>query len=162
MAAENDPVIKQFREKISDNDLKVVDLLNKRIKLVTQLWQYKRQHDMDVYAPAQEDWLLTYVTRANNGPLSGDALHEIYRHIIEVTQHEARARARPRRGRSPRALAGGPPRLRQPLTLQKAPPPGAAAPLRQAPPPGLDRLATTSGKPRPRRHAKSCCGRMTP
>jgi chorismate mutase/prephenate dehydratase len=90
MAAENDPVIKQFREQISDNDLKVVDLLNKRIKLVTQLWQYKRQHDMDVYAPAQEDWLLTYATRANKGPISSDALHEIYRHVIEVTQHEAR------------------------------------------------------------------------
>jgi chorismate mutase/prephenate dehydratase len=90
MAAENDPVIKQFREQISDNDLKVVDLLNKRIKLVTQLWQYKRQHDMDVYAPAQEDWLLTYATRANKGPISSDALHEIYRHVIEVTQHKAR------------------------------------------------------------------------
>ena len=89
MAAENDPVIKQFREKISDNDLKVVELLNKRVKLVSQLWQYKRQQDMDVYAPAQEDWLLTYVTRANNGPLSSAALAEIYRHIIEVTKHEA-------------------------------------------------------------------------
>ena len=39
MAGENDPVIKQFREQISDNDLKVVELLNKRIKLVTQLWR---------------------------------------------------------------------------------------------------------------------------
>jgi len=90
MAAETDPVIKQFREQISDNDLKVLDLLNKRIKLVTQLWQYKRQQELDVYAPAQEEWLLTYVSRANKGPISRDALHEIYRHIIEVTQHEAR------------------------------------------------------------------------
>jgi chorismate mutase / prephenate dehydratase len=89
MAAENDPVIRQFREKISDNDLKVVELLNKRVKLVTQLWQYKRQQEMDVYEPAREDWLLTYVTRANNGPLSGDALAEVYRHIIDVTKHEA-------------------------------------------------------------------------
>ena len=60
------------------------------LEFLTQLWQYKRQHDMDVYAPAQEDWLLTFVTRANKGPISGDALHEIYRHIIEVTQHESR------------------------------------------------------------------------
>ena len=89
MAAENDPVIKQFREKISDNDLKVVELLNKRVKLVTQLWQYKRQQKMDMYEPAREDWLLTYVTRANNGPLSGDALAELYRRIIDVTKHEA-------------------------------------------------------------------------
>ncbi len=90
MSVESDPVIKQFREKISDNDLKLVELLNKRIKLVGQLWQYKRERDIDVYAPAQEDWLITYVSRANKGPISGDALHEIYRHVIEVTQHEAR------------------------------------------------------------------------
>jgi chorismate mutase/prephenate dehydratase len=89
MAAENDPVIRQFREKISDNDLKVVELLNKRVKLVTQLWQYKRQQEMDVYEPAREDWLLTYVTRANNGPLSGDALADLYRRIIDVTKQEA-------------------------------------------------------------------------
>ena len=101
MAGENAPVIKLFREQISDNDLKLVDLLNKRIKLVTQLWQYKRQHDLDVYAPAQEDWLLTYATRANKGPISGAALHEIYRHIIEVTQHEARRLPEPAEAEAP-------------------------------------------------------------
>jgi chorismate mutase len=90
MSVESDPVIKQFREKISDNDLKLVELLNKRIKLVGQLWQYKREREIDVYAPAQEDWLITYVSRANKGPIARDALHEIYRHVIEVTQHEAR------------------------------------------------------------------------
>jgi len=90
MAGENDPVIRQFREKISDNDLKLLELVNKRIKLVTQLWEYKRQQGMDVYAPAREDWLVTYATRANKGPLSAAALSEIYRHLIEVTQHEAR------------------------------------------------------------------------
>jgi chorismate mutase len=106
MAGENDPVIKQFREQISDNDLKVVDLLNRRIKLVTQLWQYKREQDMDVYAPAQEDWLLTYATRANKGPISADALHEIYRHIIEVTQHEARRSLGPAEVEAPDRSAG--------------------------------------------------------
>ena len=95
MAGENDPVIKQFREKISDNDLKLLELVNKRIKLVTQLWEYKRQQGMDVYAPAREDWLVTYATRANKGPLTAAALSEIYRHVIEVTQHEARSTLRP-------------------------------------------------------------------
>jgi len=95
MAGENDPVIRQFREQISDNDLKLLELVNKRIKLVAQLWEYKRQQRMDVYAPAREDWLVTYATRANKGPLGAAALSEIYRHVIEVTQHEARALLQP-------------------------------------------------------------------
>jgi chorismate mutase len=87
---EIDPVVKQFRDQICDNDLKIIELINKRVKLVTKVWDYKRAQEQAVYAPAQEEWLLTYAARANKGPLSGDALHEIYRHIIEVTQHEAR------------------------------------------------------------------------
>ena len=95
MASDVDPVIKQFREQISDNDLKILDAINKRIRLVNQLWDYKRGHDVDVYAPEREDWLLTFAARANKGPLSHDALIEIYRHVIEVTQHEARRLAEP-------------------------------------------------------------------
>jgi len=89
-ASEVDPVIRQFRDQICDNDLKILELINKRVKLVTKLWEYKRAQELEVYAPAQEEWLLTYADRANKGPLSRDALHEIYRHVIEVTQHEAR------------------------------------------------------------------------
>ena len=95
MAVDNDPVIKQFREQISDIDLKTLDLINKRIKLVSQLWTYKHERNVEVYEPAREDWLVTYAARANRGPLSTEALSEIYRHIIEVTQHEARAVLQP-------------------------------------------------------------------
>jgi chorismate mutase len=95
MAVDNDPVIKQFREQISDIDLKTLELINKRIKLVTQLWTYKHEQHVEVYEPAREDWLVTYAARANRGPLSTEALSEIYRHIIEVTQHEARGVLRP-------------------------------------------------------------------
>ena len=46
MAVDNDPVIKQFREQISDIDLKTLELINKRIKLVTQLWTYKHEQNV--------------------------------------------------------------------------------------------------------------------
>jgi chorismate mutase / prephenate dehydratase len=86
----DDLVIKQFRDQISDNDLKIVELINKRLKLVDKLWRYKAEHDVEVYNQAREEWMLTFVSRANKGPLSKDALREIYRHIVEVTQAEAR------------------------------------------------------------------------
>jgi len=85
----DDPVIKQFRDQISDNDLKIVELLNKRLKLVDKLWRYKADHDVEVYNQEREEWMLTFISRANKGPLSGDALQDIYRHIVEVTKNEA-------------------------------------------------------------------------
>ena len=87
--AGDDPVIKQFRDQISDNDLKIIDAVNKRLKLVQQLKAYKEQHGVDFLDPAREEWMLTFVSRANKGPLSRDALTELYRDIIEITKREA-------------------------------------------------------------------------
>ena len=33
--------------------------------------------------------MLTFVSRANKGPLSADGLAELYRHLVEVTKREA-------------------------------------------------------------------------
>ena len=85
----DDPVIKQFRDQISDNDLKIVDLLNKRLKLVDKLWRYKAEHGVEVYNPEREEWMLTFLSRANKGPLSPDALKDVYTAIVETTKNEA-------------------------------------------------------------------------
>ena len=85
----DDPVIKQFRDQISDNDLKIIDAVNKRLKLVKQLKAYKEQQGVDFLDPAREEWMLTFVSRANKGPLSKDGLAELFRDIVEVTKREA-------------------------------------------------------------------------
>jgi chorismate mutase/prephenate dehydratase len=85
----DDPVIKQFRDQISDNDLKIIDLINKRLTLVDKLWRYKAEHGLDIYNPEREEWMLTFLARANKGPLSQDALREVYRAIVETTKDEA-------------------------------------------------------------------------
>ena len=75
----DDPVVKQFRDQISDNDLKIIDLINKRLTLVDKLWRYKTEHGLDMYVPEREEWMVTFLSRANKGPLSQDALREVYR-----------------------------------------------------------------------------------
>ncbi len=87
--ANDDPVIKQFRDQISDNDLKIIDLINKRLSLVDKLWRYKAEHGVDMYNPEREEWMVTFLSRANKGPLSQDALREVYRAIVETTKSEA-------------------------------------------------------------------------
>ena len=91
--AGDDPDIKQFRDQISDNDLKIIDAINKRLKLVKQLRAYKEQHGVDFLDPAREEWMLTFVSRANKGPISKDGLAELYRGIVEITKREAAAQS---------------------------------------------------------------------
>jgi chorismate mutase len=85
----DDPVVKQFRDQISDNDLKIIELINKRLTLVDKLWRYKTEHGLDMYVPAREEWMLTFLSRANKGPLSQEALQDLYKQIVETTKSEA-------------------------------------------------------------------------
>jgi chorismate mutase len=86
-----DPVIRNYREKISDNDLKILEALNKRLSLVMSLWEYKQTHGIGFYDAAQEDWVITYLSRANRGPLSNEGLREIYGLILQKIKAEASA-----------------------------------------------------------------------
>jgi len=83
-----DPVITQLRDQISDNDLKIVDAVNKRLKLVAQLKRYKEEHGVDFYDPAREEWMLTFLSRANKGPISNDGLRTVFTEILTVTKQE--------------------------------------------------------------------------
>jgi chorismate mutase len=84
-----DPVVRQYREQISDNDLKILEALNKRIKLVQKLKAYKDSQGISFHDPAREGWILTYLMRSNRGPLSEEGLREIFSVIIEVAKREA-------------------------------------------------------------------------
>lgn len=83
-----DPVVTQYRDQISDNDLKIVELLNKRLKLVAQLKKYKEEHGVDFYDPAREEWMLTFLSRANKGPISNEGLREMFAEVLALTKKE--------------------------------------------------------------------------
>jgi chorismate mutase len=85
----NDPVVQDYRDQISDNDLEIIKLINKRLVLVDKLWRYKAEHGIDMYVPEREAQMVAFLTGANSGPLSPDALREIYRVIVETTKTEA-------------------------------------------------------------------------
>lgn len=89
--ASTDPVVRNYREKISDNDLKILEALNKRLQLVKSLKDYKDAHGISFYDAAQEDWVVTYLSRANRGPLSNEGLREIYGLILRLIKDEAAA-----------------------------------------------------------------------
>jgi chorismate mutase len=89
--ANTDPVIRQYREQISDNDLKILEALNKRVQLVKTLKDYKESHGFSFYDAAQEDWVITYLCRANRGPLSNETVREIFGMLLQSVKREAAA-----------------------------------------------------------------------
>ena len=64
MDESTDPVIRQFREQISDNDRALVEALNKRLRLVARLKDYKESRGVDFVDMAREEWILQDLARA--------------------------------------------------------------------------------------------------
>jgi 3-deoxy-7-phosphoheptulonate synthase/chorismate mutase len=87
-ARETDPLIRQLREQISDNDRVVVEAMNKRLQLVAQLKRYKESRGIGFLDPEREEWMIQYLSRANRGPLSAEGLRELFAAILDLTKRE--------------------------------------------------------------------------
>jgi chorismate mutase len=83
-----DPIIRQLREAISDNDRKLIEALNKRLELVARLKRYKESRGIGFVDPEREEWILNYLQRANRGPMSAEGLREFLTRILELTKRE--------------------------------------------------------------------------
>jgi chorismate mutase len=87
-AVNDDPLIKQLRQQISDTDRSIVDAFNARLRLVARLKSHKESRGIDFLDPEREEWMLQYLTRANRGPLSADGLRELFEEILDLTKRE--------------------------------------------------------------------------
>ena len=84
----DDPLIRQLRQQISDTDRAIVDSLNARLRLVARLKSYKESRGMGFVDPEREEWMLQYLQRANRGPLSTEGLKELFEEILDLTKRE--------------------------------------------------------------------------
>jgi chorismate mutase len=86
--SEPDPMIRQIREQISDNDRAIVEAINTRLKLVARLKSYKESRGLSFLDPEREEWMLQYLSRANRGPLSPEGLRDIFEALLDLTKKE--------------------------------------------------------------------------
>lgn len=83
-----DAVVRQMREAIIDNDLKLMAAMNRRVELVARLRAYKTEQGMAFVDPEREQWMHTYLKGANKGPLSDEGLHLFYDQLLALTKAE--------------------------------------------------------------------------
>ena len=96
----DDPVVQQYRERITEADLAIVEAVNARIGLVARLHDHKRERGYDVVDRGREEALLATLQRANAGPLSPQGLAELYATVLAVSKAEAARLAKARSGTS--------------------------------------------------------------
>ncbi len=55
---------------------------------MAKLKAYKESRGLSFVDPEREEWMLSYLSRANRGPLSGEGLNEIFGEILDLTKRE--------------------------------------------------------------------------
>ena len=88
MDPSRDPLIRQLRQQVSDNDRALVEAINARLRLVARLKTYKESRGIDFVDPEREEWMLRDLSRANRGPLTQEGLEQIYAAILDLTKRE--------------------------------------------------------------------------
>jgi chorismate mutase len=90
-----DPVVDQLRGSISDNDRKILEAVNNRLKLVERMKRYKETRGLEFHDPEREEWIVRDLMRANRGPLSADGVRELFDAILALSKRELFSDARP-------------------------------------------------------------------
>jgi chorismate mutase/prephenate dehydratase len=74
--------LEEFRKKIDEIDIKLVQLLNERAGVVIEIGKLKNKTDKPIYSPDREKEVLARVLEANRGPLPNKCLVAIWRELM--------------------------------------------------------------------------------
>jgi chorismate mutase / prephenate dehydratase len=74
--------LKTFRVQIDKLDLQILDLINKRAGLASQIGKVKSENGDSIFSPAREEEVIQNVLKSNAGPLGEPTIRAIYRELI--------------------------------------------------------------------------------
>jgi chorismate mutase len=95
--------IAEWRKKIDELDLRLVELLNERARAAQEIGRLKRNTKMPIYEPEREKTIFENVRKANHGPLPDGELRHVYERIIDVMRNIQKLEIQPQST----AAAGG-------------------------------------------------------
>jgi chorismate mutase len=88
MSTVTDPVVEAARAEIAALDVRLLAIVNQRIRKVAELRHYKEQNDIAFVDPDREAWLVDYLERINRGPLSELGLRQLMGFLLTLVKRE--------------------------------------------------------------------------
>jgi chorismate mutase len=76
-------ILEACRRRIDELDLRILELLNERTRVVEEIGRAKRVLQLPIYEPRREDEVYANVTSHNGGPLPADAVKRVFERIID-------------------------------------------------------------------------------
>jgi chorismate mutase / prephenate dehydratase len=76
-----------LRRRIDQLDVRLLDLLNQRGRLVKEIGAVKQKDGRSVFAPERERDLLEHLKQINHGPLPAEAVESVFREVVHACRH---------------------------------------------------------------------------
>ncbi|MBZ0303067.1 MAG: bifunctional 3-deoxy-7-phosphoheptulonate synthase/chorismate mutase [Anaerolineae bacterium] len=93
-----DNSLQALRSQVDDINLQILDLLNRRARLASEIGTVQQQLGTSFYDPEREAQMLTILQQANNGPFSNETIQALFREIFRASlaleEKEARQKIR--------------------------------------------------------------------
>jgi chorismate mutase len=80
------------RRRIDELDLRILELLNARARVVEDIGRAKQVLKMPIYEPRREDEVYENITRHNGGPLPSEAVKRVFERIIDEMRNVQKLR----------------------------------------------------------------------
>jgi chorismate mutase/prephenate dehydratase len=85
----DDPVVAEYRERISAADDELLAAVNRRLQLVSELHAHKRHQGHPLVDAAREQDVVARAVERNPGPLSYQGVSELYALLLPLCTAEA-------------------------------------------------------------------------
>ena len=92
-------ILAKYRDEIDSIDRELLEVLNRRTRVVEEIGRVKQSVSLPIYEPKREEDVFRNVRANNRGPLDSDALQRIFERIIdEMRSLQKMRRAHPGQG----------------------------------------------------------------
>ncbi|MBO0857320.1 MAG: chorismate mutase [Chloracidobacterium sp.] len=85
--------IEDWRIRIDEIDLELVELFNERTQCAIEIGHIKKRLGLEIYSPSREAQVITSVTAANKGPLDAEAIRRLFERVIDEARRIERIEA---------------------------------------------------------------------
>ncbi|MBO0800057.1 MAG: chorismate mutase [Blastocatellia bacterium] len=82
-----------WRRRIDEIDLKLVELFNDRTRCAIEIGHIKKKLGLEIYSPRREAQVIANVIAANTGPLDAEAIRRLFERVIDEARRIERIEA---------------------------------------------------------------------
>ena len=91
-------LLDEYRQQIDSLDIRILEILNDRTRIVEKIGAVKREAELPVYEPKREDAVYRNVLDHTTGPLSESAVRRLFERIIDEMRTLQRERNKKENG----------------------------------------------------------------